>query len=134
MSNLRHHFAQQRFAAFAFGLDPALTQLVDVISRQKNLALQSLRGRFTILDVGFHNETSVAHATHTTTESRSNNQPSVSPSFFPFLEWLVLKRYGTIGGQRPRWHEGASGRAAITQARLVRGLPLTMTRALGVLA
>src|SRR5262249_47655460 len=44
-------------------------------------------------------EASVAHATHTSTESRSNNQPSVSPSFFPFLEWLVLKRYRTIGPQ-----------------------------------
>jgi hypothetical protein len=42
-------------------------------------------------------EASVAHATHTTTESRSNNQPSVGPSFFPFSEWLVLKRYRTIG-------------------------------------
>jgi len=60
---LRHHFAQQRLAAFALGLDPAPTQFVDVISRQKNLALESLGGRFTILDVGFHNETSIAHAT-----------------------------------------------------------------------
>src|SRR6516162_11332509 len=69
-------------------------------------------------------EASVAHATHSTTESRSNNQPSVSPSFFPFLEWLVLKRYGTIGGQRPRWHEGASGRARCHHASAPRTRPV----------
>ena len=34
-------------------------------------------------------EASDAHATHTTTGSRSNNQPSVGASFFLFLEWLV---------------------------------------------
>jgi hypothetical protein len=50
------------------------------------------------------------------------------------LEWWVLKRYRTIGGQL-RDLAGTKGRRkepdAITQARLVRGLTLTMTRALG---
>ena len=59
-----------------------------------------------------------------------------SPIFFPFLEWLVLERYRTMGGQRAisLARRGVGDPDASALAGLVGGLTLTMTRALGILA